>query len=234
MTAQNAEGSCAAVENSRTGSADSITSNIPASPDSGRNGASVFSDKLDVVAGRRASRLLRVASYAIGVWLVWGAVVPAIAEAATKVAVFPVEIVIALQQDDIMGIPKKATPEEAHRLELVTAELKKLLKADGRYELVDTAPLAADIEKATPLYDCNGCAADLTQKLGAQLAVTAFVEKASATLLNLNLFVTDTAADNAVRGMTVTITGNTDSSWLRGMRWLVKNRLLAASSEAVP
>jgi hypothetical protein len=184
--------------------------------------------------GRLAGRLWATRGMALAFsWMLCAGLASA-AEAATKVAVFPTEISIALQQDDIMGIPKKATPEEVHRLEMVTKELKQLLQAEGRYEVVDTSPMAAEIEKAAPLRDCNGCAAEITRKLGAQLAVTAFVDKTSATLLNLNIFVTDTAAENSVRGMSVMIAGNTDNAWLRGVRWLVKNRLLAAGKEATP
>lgn len=176
----------------------------------------------------RALALL-VAACALCVWPLAGAA------AAPRAAVFPIELVIALQQDDIMGIPKKATPEEVHRIEIATEELRQLLKADGRYEIVDIAPLAEEIEKASPLHECNGCAVEITQKLGAQFAITGIVRKASATLLTLSIYVIDTQADpdKSVRSMSVTITGNTDNAWLRGVRWLVKNRL-AVRSEGSP
>ncbi len=91
--------------------------------------------------------------------------------------------------------------------------------------------MAAEIERAAPLYKCNGCEADLAKTAGAELAMTATVQKVSNLILNLNIYLREAGTGKLVRAMSVDIRGNTDETWLRGIRWLVKNRLLAEETK---
>jgi hypothetical protein len=96
---------------------------------------------------------------------------------------------------------------------------------DGGYELVQLTRFEPEIARAQPLRKCNGCEADLARQIGAEVAITGTVQNVSNLILNLNIYVRDAASGKLARAMSVDIRGNTDESWLRGVRWLVANRL---------
>lgn len=145
------------------------------------------------------------------------------AHAGPKAAIFPFELIDTSLQGEMQG----ARADEARRLLLVTEELKRLAGRSGRYELVDVSALAVEVEKAAPLHKCNGCDVDLARKAGAEVALTGTVQKVSNLILNMNIYVRDAASGKLVRVMSADIRSNTDESWLRGIRWLVENRLLS-------
>lgn len=148
------------------------------------------------------------------------------AVAGTPTAVFAFELIDTSHEGELSG-PRA---DETRRLALITDELRRLVADDGRFGPVDLAGMAADIERAAPLYKCNGCEADLAKTAGAELAMTATVQKVSNLILNLNVYLRAAGTGKLVRAMSVDIRGNTDETWLRGIRWLVKNRLLAAET----
>lgn len=139
-----------------------------------------------------------------------------------KAAIFPVE----LFDPGVVG-GRKARPDEVRKLALVTDELRSALKDKGGLEPVDTAPQAAEVNKQGPLYKCDGCAAPIAKALGADLAVTGYVEKGSGQIFNLNVVITEAATGKVMRGGQVVIRADTDDTWTHAMRWIVKNRLLA-------
>ena len=151
------------------------------------------------------------------------ALLPGTASAAPeKAAIFAVELL----DPGVVG-GRKARPDENRKLALVTEELRKALQANGAVEPVDVAPQAAEIAKQAPLYRCDGCAAGIAKTLGADLAVTGYVEKGSNQIFNLNVTIADAATGKIVRGGQVVIRADTDDTWAHAMRWVVKNRLLA-------
>ena len=152
---------------------------------------------------------------------------PAVSMAAQKIAVYPFELDIPATEEDFFSGAKKASPEEEERLIRAHAELERLLKADGRYESVDLASLKDEIAKAQPLSACIECDVDIAKKAGAELALTTIVNKISETHLNLIVSIRNVATGAMVRTMQVVVQGNTDDTWLHGVRWLLKNRLLA-------
>jgi hypothetical protein len=143
--------------------------------------------------------------------------------AGTRTAVFHFELIDTSHEGELSG-PRA---DETRRLALVTEELRRLVASDGRYAPLDLAGMTADIERAAPLYKCNGCEADLAKTIGAELAMTGTVQKVSNLILNLNIYLREVETGKLVRAMSADIRGNTDETWLRGIRWLVKNRLLA-------
>lgn len=149
------------------------------------------------------------------------------ANAAEKLAVFPIDMTIQKSEEDYFNGPKGPTPEEQRRLDMALAELKKLMAADGRYEIIDLAPIDEDIKAAAPLTDCNGCVVDLAVKAKAKLAMISVIDKISETHLSLIITIIDVADNKAISNSSVLIQGNTDEAWLHGVRWLAKNRLLA-------
>jgi len=140
-----------------------------------------------------------------------------------KIAVFDFDLIDDSQEGEMNGI----RTDETQRLVLISQELRRLLKADGRYEPVDLAPIAAEIERLRPMYKCNGCEDALARKLGVDFVMIGTVQKVSNLILNLNLFIRDVNAGKITRGMSSDIRSNSDDSWMHGVRYVVKNQLLA-------
>lgn len=115
--------------------------------------------------------------------------------------------------------------DQQRRLQILNAEAKLLFERTGRYQLVDISPAAEEIEKLSPLRRCNGCDIDIAKKFDADFVVLGFVYKVSNLILEIHLFLRDAKTGQVINHMHTNIRGNTDESWLRGLRWLMKNRL---------
>ncbi|MXQ12083.1 DUF2380 domain-containing protein [Microvirga makkahensis] len=146
-----------------------------------------------------------------------------------KTVVFDIELVDTSQAAEL-GIRN----DQIQRLQLVSDELRTLLQASPQIELIDTAPKREDVTQKAPLHKCSGCAEDLAKDLGADLVVSGIVQKTSDLILSFAVTIKDAHSGKIVRGGQADIRGNTDESWLRGIRWLVKNRLLAEPISVTP
>lgn len=130
--------------------------------------------------------------------------------------------------DDTLDARAEVKAEQAERLRRVNAELLSLLAASGEMSPVDLGPQAARIADLSPFFKCNGCEAEIARDAGATLEVVGVIRKISNLILSIVLQVRETGEDGRiVRAGQVDIRGNTDESWLRGVRYLVKNRILA-------
>jgi Protein of unknown function (DUF2380) len=145
--------------------------------------------------------------------------------AATKAAVFPFELVIPAREEDFFTGASKPTPAEEARLKLVYDEFVELLKTKVDVEAIDLTPVAAELAAKRPIQDCNGCEIDIAKKAGADIAYVMVLEKASDTLLNLNLTEVDVQKGSAIKRVSAVVNGNTDDAWLGVVRWVVRNRL---------
>jgi Protein of unknown function (DUF2380) len=139
-----------------------------------------------------------------------------------RIAVFDLELVDTSLQGEMKG----TDPADQARLRMVQEELRTRLKESGRFELVDTAPVADQIDDAGVLWSCNGCEVGIAKRLDADLALVGWVQKVSNLMLNLNVVIRDTATREQVFASSVDIRGNTDESWQHGIRYLLNNRLL--------
>jgi Protein of unknown function (DUF2380) len=139
-----------------------------------------------------------------------------------RLAVFDFELIDTSLQGEIEGVD----PADAARLRMIEAELRERLAASGRFELVDIAPAADQIDAAGRLWSCNGCEAPIARRLDADLALVGWVQKVSNLILNLNVVIRDAATRERVFATSVDIRGNTDESWAHGIRYLLEKRLL--------
>jgi len=155
------------------------------------------------------------------------------AAAAQKAAVFPFQLVIPLKEEDFFSGSAKPSEAEQARLKLAHEEFTKLMTASGQFEFLDLTPMAAEIEAKSPIQDCKGCEIDFAKRVGAEIAYVVVVEKASDTVLNMNVSEIDVGRAGVLRSFAAVVQGNTDSAWLGGVRWMVKNRLIA-KKEAAP
>ena len=160
------------------------------------------------------------------------AVLPAAAMAAEKAVVFPFDLIDQSQQFEIGLMPKGIDPEEKRRLQVITEELVRLMKESGRYDIVDSAPIAKDIEDKSPMYKCNGCEDDLAKKVGADFAFIGTVRKASDVLFTVSIYVRDVKNEKVVHQGSSEIYGNTDAMWLRAVNYIVDRRLYADKGAA--
>jgi hypothetical protein len=142
--------------------------------------------------------------------------------AEARAAVFDLELKDTSLEGETGGVLEAQT----QRLELLNARLREALDASERYAVVDIAPVR-DKARASNLQSCGGCDWQMAAELGADLAVTGVVQKVSNLILNINLYVRDAKTGKLVEGYSADIRSNTDESWLRGLNWLLKNRLLA-------
>lgn len=162
---------------------------------------------------------------------------PVQAETVRKTVLLPFDLVLQKKEEDFYIGASKPSPAEQSRLKAINDELAKILSEDGVHQLIDITPFAQEIAAAAPFVDCNGCEVDLAKKFNGEVLYTGLVDKASETLLNMRIMEIDVASGQLKRAGNVVIQGNTDESWLRGVRWLMKNKLPAKEvqkSEAAP
>jgi TolB-like protein len=143
------------------------------------------------------------------------------------VAIFPFELLDSSQEGELF---LKVRPEETKRLDLLTNELKARLTASGQFQVASMDAMAAEIKAAAPLFKCNGCETVLAKKSGAKLAMFGLVQKFSDTLLAVNIQVIDAETGVLKNAYSSGVQGNTDDAWVRGVSYIVRNRLLSEIS----
>lgn len=115
---------------------------------------------------------------------------------------------------------------QRERLQRISALLRQQFIDKGFYRVLDTAPQQAmidDLKSRLTLYDCNGCDIDIGRALGADRVMTAWVQKVSNLILNINIQISDVASGAPLLNKSVDIRGNTDASWERGIRYMVRS-----------
>jgi hypothetical protein len=140
---------------------------------------------------------------------------------AQRAAVFPFE----LDDTSLQGETGGPGANESKRLALIDGELHDLLAKSGRYEPVPLGAEAAKKAADMSLRTCDGCEVPLARNLGAAVSVVGWVQKVSPLILNINLAIRDVKSGNVLQEGSVDIRGDTDESWTRGVRYLLRDRL---------
>jgi uncharacterized protein DUF2380 len=143
------------------------------------------------------------------------------AHAGLKAAIFPFELIDVSAEGQYIG----ARAEEANRLRLATEELRSLAAREAGYQVLDMSGLAAEIESAGPFHKCDACELDIARKAGAEVAITGAVRKISGLILVVQILVRDVASGKVNKIHRVELRGNSDETWLRGVRRLVNDHL---------
>ncbi len=137
--------------------------------------------------------------------------------AADRVALLPFELV---------NTSLEATrADETDRIAMLDRVVTDRMATAG-LEMVDPAPVAAEVASVSSLRACNGCELALGRKLGVDFVAVGWVQKVSNLILNLNLQVRAVESGAIVAAGTVDIRGNTDKSWRRGALYLLEHRIL--------
>lgn len=132
------------------------------------------------------------------------------------------------------GITLLDTSLQTSASETVPAEPARILKLEKLVQerfleegfvFVDLGPARQKIDGRANLAKCNGCDSRIAASLGADYSLVGEVQKVSNLILAINLQLRSAETGQMVRGGVVDIRGNTDESWMRGMRYILKNRI---------
>ncbi|TCO71679.1 DUF3280 domain-containing protein [Rhodovulum euryhalinum] len=117
-----------------------------------------------------------------------------------------------------------AREDEQARIRLLEEEVRARFGEEGLV-LLDLAPVAEELGRIANPADCYGCEIRMGKKLGADYVLVGEVQKVSNLILSMNLVLRDVETGAMARGMSVDIRSNTDDSWLRGIRYILKNNV---------
>lgn len=139
-----------------------------------------------------------------------------------KIAVFDFELrdnsagsgIIPLDEKDLSFL--KASTEEA----------KRLLSETGRYQVIDTSAVSE-----RNFAGCGRCEGPLAQKLGGEQAMIGLISRVNRTEYTLQIRVIDAATKETISNNFTGLRMGANYAWSRGVRWLMKNQILASSSE---
>jgi hypothetical protein len=117
--------------------------------------------------------------------------------------------------------------KERARLKALETSFIEMLTLSGHYKFVPVSrEMRETIEKGQPVGDCGGCEIDYGKALNAERIAWIRVQKVSNLILNMNVYVADVAKRKMTFERSVDIRGNTDETWARSLRWLIKNYML--------
>jgi len=135
----------------------------------------------------------------------------------------------AYLQNDNEGLEPTTAAERA-RLVRIGEEFQQQLGDSGQFRLVQPdAAVEKQLAAATQTPgECGGCEIDYGRELGADIVAWLRVQKVSNLILNMNVYVADVKSGKALLIRSVDVRGNTDESWSRSLRYLVKNYVLPA------
>ena len=140
--------------------------------------------------------------------------------AGAKIAYFGLYFIDSSTEGAMNGI----RDDETARLKLSEDYVADNLKDRG-FELVTLDPVAGELARTKNPAKCNGCAARMAETLGAGYVMTGEVQKVSNLILSMNLVLTQAGDNKVIAQGVVDIRGNTDDSWTRGLRYILRNRI---------
>lgn len=157
--------------------------------------------------------------------------VPPVAAATTPAPLKTIAI-MDFELLDQTGDTTKDVAQKA-RLQLVDSLLRSQFTEHQLYRVADSTPAVAmitDFNNRFALHDCNGCDVDIGNALHVDRVLTAWVQKVSNLILNINIQIRDVKTGLVVLNKSVDIRGNTDESWTRGIRYMVRDMVEKAQA----
>jgi hypothetical protein len=162
--------------------------------------------------------------FVVGVTMLMGLGLARAAEP-PRLAVFDFEMI----DNSLDGEMHGRRADEQERLMRVGDQIRKELGESGKFRIVDIAPVNVAAHQSN-LQACGGCDVTLAHELGADLELTGVVQKVSNLILNIRIYVRDVHTGGLVAAVNADLRGNTDESWSRATRYLIRERLLASNS----
>jgi len=118
---------------------------------------------------------------------------------------------------------------DAANLKAATDEARRMLAASGRYDIVDPDGAAGEVTSAGGVQHCNGCEGALAKKLGADQAMVGLFTRLNRTEYTLQILVRDANTGAILSNDFSGLRMGANYAWPRGVKWLMDNRILAAS-----
>lgn len=115
-------------------------------------------------------------------------------------------------------------PEELARIELLEELVRKWFTEHGLV-LMDLSVISEELDRVVNPAKCYGCDFRMARKIEADYVLVGEVQKVSNLILAMNLQLREVETERMARGLSVDIRSNTDDSWLRGMRYILKNNI---------
>ncbi len=113
------------------------------------------------------------------------------------------------------------------RLQALYVQFEAGLHERGLYRVVATEPARALIdavrERNAFVYRCNGCLAEIGQRLDTRLVALGWVQRVSELILNINVVVKDARSDAELLSKSVDLRGNNDQAWTRAMAFMLRD-----------
>lgn len=141
---------------------------------------------------------------------------PNLAAAQERIAFFGITLL-----DDSLQSSDLGSQAELARIAMLE-DMVRTRFADAGYVLMDIEPVQAEIDRIVNPAKCYGCDTRAAASLGADFSLVGEVQKVSNLILTMNLQLRDAETGDMVKGRVVDIRGNTDDSWTRGMRYILK------------
>lgn len=167
--------------------------------------------------------IVKPLSWALALCLASTALPAAPLDPARPTAFFGITFIDTSTEGAING----ARQDEADRLALVERYVRTYFEEQG-FAFVDIAPVREELDRTMNPSDCNGCQIRMAQRLGAGYALVGEVQKVSNLILSMNLVVYDATTGAKMKGISVDVRSNTDDSWTRGMRYILRNAIFKA------
>ena len=131
-------------------------------------------------------------------------------------------------QNDNESLEPTSQGEQA-RVVRTGQEFTKQLSASGKFQIVPTTDFVREkIASGQAVGECGGCEIDYGRVLGADFVSWMRIQKVSNLILNMNVYIADVKSGRTVLTKSVDLRGNTDDSWSRSLKYLVKNSVLTA------
>jgi len=147
-------------------------------------------------------------------------------ESAPTLAVFDFNLI---DHSDLEGAGPSAAQRK--RLRLISELLRRKLMESGRYEVVGVFPDQDRIEGTNCPPLCANFERKVAAALGAKLWVAGEIRKVSNLILSADINIYDAASGETVWRHSTEFRGDTDKSWLRAVNFILRNYLLAETTE---
>jgi hypothetical protein len=137
-------------------------------------------------------------------------------------------------QNDNAGL-EPTTDAERARISRTGEEFTQQLADSGKFRIAElSAEQRARIGDGQQPGECGGCEIDYGKAAGADIVAWIKVQKVSNLILNMNVYMLDVATGRQLLVRSVDLRGNTDDSWSRSLKYLVKNLVLPANLKPPP
>lgn len=111
------------------------------------------------------------------------------------------------------------------RLRMASEKLRKELKHNHLYNVVDNASAVTLIENLSAhqnLHQCNGCELDIAKKLNAEQVLVPWVFRMSNLVLTMHVEIRDVATGRTSIKKALDFRGDNDMGWTRAIDYLIK------------